>query len=289
MKKILFTLCTLFFIVSIIKAEDNSYTGDVKLACEMLLCLPSNTWTGGCKESQEKFHSIHGRNFKKTLKKRINFIKQCPQATSVDVDKIANDSSNRKKDISNNNALDEIISKCSFKIHPNTMKAMIKTESSFNPYAIAVVSGAKQPKQPNNFEDAVKIINALEALGANYSVGLAQINKSNFKKYKVTGVELLDSCKNLQVSQEILTNCYKKSNNNTQKALSCYYSGNFTGGFVKDSHNNSYIDRIYKKVNYILPSIGGNVSKKSKNVSEVKNKSVMQRKLNSKLNYDDGE
>ena len=82
--------------------------------------------------------------------------------------------------------LNTLISTCSPQVHPNTMHALISVESANNPLAIAVVKGAYLSKQPSSYQEAVQLVNQLTSLNANFSVGIAQINSTNFKKYAVT-------------------------------------------------------------------------------------------------------
>ena len=143
---------------------------------------------------------------------------------------------------------------CAPMVHHQTMSAIIQTESSGNPYAIAVVRGPSLKRQPRNKEEAIRLIKYLENIGANYSVGLAQINRANFSKYRVNGVSLLDTCNNLKVAQKVLQGCYAKSGH-IQKTLSCYYSGNFTRGFKKDYRGTSYVERVYKNAGIKIPAL----------------------------------
>ncbi|MEQ5736335.1 transglycosylase SLT domain-containing protein [Providencia alcalifaciens] len=218
----------------------------------------------------------------------------------------------------------ELILLCAPNVHVETMDALIKTESAYNPNAIALIKGSQKfnPKSKaelikmadffflkedrvildyyqgsekvsiplksvsdiekidfSNFDNvtvnlfwgngsylkdnksAEKIIDILEFRGANYSVGLGQVNKSNFERFGVTGKDMLNSCQNLKVSQSILAECYKRSpNNKTSEALSCYYSGGFNYGFKKEKDiGNSYIQRIVGNFNgknkIVVPSI----------------------------------
>nr|AAM68957.1 CagE protein [Aggregatibacter actinomycetemcomitans Y4]AAM68958.1 CagE protein [Aggregatibacter actinomycetemcomitans]AAM68959.1 CagE protein [Aggregatibacter actinomycetemcomitans HK1651]SCA78651.1 CagE [Aggregatibacter actinomycetemcomitans] len=129
----------------------------------------------------------------------------------------------------------EILLACSTIVHIETLHALIQTESSYNPYAIAVVNDIPLAQQPKTLQEAELVIDELEAKKINYSVGLGQVNKGNFAKYGVTGKQLLDSCTNIKVSEKILSACYAKSpNKSVAEALSCYYAGNFSYGFVRE-------------------------------------------------------
>lgn len=133
---------------------------------------------------------------------------------------------------------------CAPSIHPNTSHDVARIESSFNPYAIGVV-GQKRGIFPNNLNDALAQVNRLKAKGKNFSVGLMQINQSNFKRYGVTPKHLFDPCTNLSVFEKIITDCYQRGGS-LKRALSCYYSGNFTTGqkAENDFRQTSYVQRI---------------------------------------------
>ncbi|WP_258066324.1 lytic transglycosylase domain-containing protein [Pasteurella multocida] len=171
----------------------------------------------------------------------------------------------------------EILFACSSLVSVETLNALVQTESSYNPYAIAVVNGA-QVKQPKTREEAEKAIDFLESQGANYSVGLGQINKSNFNKYGTSGKELLDSCHNIKISEKILAQCYKDSpNKSVAEALSCYYAGNFSYGFVKEKigkNRTAYIERIINNFkldkNVVVPSLKEEIPQALSRVREVR-------------------
>lgn len=157
----------------------------------------------------------------------------------------------------------EVLLACATAVQPATMHALVTTESAYNPYAIAIVNGDPLKKQPQTREEAEQIIDDLEAKGINYSVGLGQVNKQNFAKFNTTGKDLLDYCENLNVSSQILQQCYKSSpNKSVAEALSCYYAGNFSYGFVKEKVGKgytAYVERIInnfkKESEIIVPSL----------------------------------
>ena len=138
---------------------------------------------------------------------------------------------------------------CAPSVHPDTTTDITKAESGFQPLAIAVVNG--KSIYPKNINDAKEHIKLLKSKGKDYSVGLMQINQANFKKYGVSGDEMLNPCKNLQVFEKIITDCYVRGET-LKRALSCYYSGNFDTGQrpEKAFSGTSYVQRI----GYAVPS-----------------------------------
>jgi type IV secretion system protein VirB1 len=119
------------------------------------------------------------------------------------------------------------------------MRAVVTVESSHNPFAIGVVGG-RLVRQPKSLDEAVATVKHLKTLGKNYSVGLAQLNQSNFHRFSISDVaSAFDRCTNLQSGAKVLVECYSRSGSNLGKALSCYYSGNFETGF-----KHGYVQRV---------------------------------------------
>ena len=133
---------------------------------------------------------------------------------------------------------------CAPLVHPGTAQALVATESTFNPHAIGVVAGSLQ-RQPRNIEEALATSQELRAKGRNFSVGLAQINIHNLDRFGMSAADGFDACKNLQAMQLILSECFERagsrdeSQSSLRRALSCYYSGNFTTGF-----RHGYVSRV---------------------------------------------
>ena len=130
-----------------------------------------------------------------------------------------------------------VAQQCAPSVHADTMMRIVRTESSFNPYAIGVVRG-KLDRQPRTLEEAIATAQELERQGFNYSVGMAQVNKKNFSKYGLTLKSAFEICPNLKAGGAILQECYLRAfkvRRDEQAALrdafSCYYSGNFITGY----------------------------------------------------------
>lgn len=131
----------------------------------------------------------------------------------------------------------QLAHQCAPAVHANTLAHVVQVESGYNPYAIGVV-GAHLERQPRNRDEALATAAWLATHHFNYSVGLAQVNQSNFTKYRLTVATAFEPCRNLQVAAAILTDCYLRAyqiRSDKQPALhdafSCYYSGTFTTGY----------------------------------------------------------
>lgn len=134
---------------------------------------------------------------------------------------------------------------CAPNVDPDTLAALVRTESGFNPYAIGVVGG-HLTRQPASLDEARATARELAARGFSYSVGLAQVNVRNFPKYGLDETTMFEPCRNLQAGGAILTECFARSSGTgratqaaLRAALSCYYSGNFTTGF-----SSGYVSRV---------------------------------------------
>ncbi len=142
----------------------------------------------------------------------------------------------------------ELAAKCAPTVHASTLQALARTESGFNPYAIGVVGGSVP--QPKTLEDAIETAKGLHKAGKNFSMGLAQINKKNLPKFGLTYETVFQPCQNLQTGARILEDCFNRASSvgsqiALQKALSCYYSGNFKTGFTQDFKGQPpYVKRI---------------------------------------------
>ncbi len=137
---------------------------------------------------------------------------------------------------------------------PPTMAAIAETESGFNPYAIGVVKG--YINQPKNKSEAILAVRKLKRIGKNFSVGLMQINKVNWRTYNMNEKNMFDVCTNLKAGADIFNKCYDRADRKYGKkyshdgklrlAMSCYYSGNFKTGFKRDFPKQPpYVTKVY--------------------------------------------
>jgi type IV secretion system protein VirB1 len=125
---------------------------------------------------------------------------------------------------------------CAPLVHASTAQALVTVESGFNPNAIGVVGGVLR-RQPKTQAEAMTTAKYLQATGWNFSVGLAQINVHNFERLGLTAATAFDPCLNLRAMQTVLGECFERAaakappQTALRRALSCYYSGDFSTGF----------------------------------------------------------
>lgn len=151
---------------------------------------------------------------------------------------------------------------CAPAVHHKTMAALVKTESTYNPFAIGVVGG-RLVRQPRNKGEAMATANSLMQKGWKFSAGIAQVYVMNFSKYGLNLSNVFDPCVNLRAGSAILVDCFKRAmvtqRNDQQAAVrsafSCYYSGNFTTGFKE-----GYVQTVVaNSANFTAANIKGSV------------------------------
>ncbi|HID66351.1 MAG TPA: hypothetical protein EYP32_05965 [Aquificaceae bacterium] len=143
-----------------------------------------------------------------------------------------------------------------YKVNPYILFAIAKVESNLNPYAIEVISNKKLPINcskrrkngkyyyscfPKSKDEALKILKLAQKEGANYSLGLGQINKIWIERYKLNAEKLFDACYNVYWSAYILNRCYKFFGN-SWKTIDCYNKG------LLASSESEYVLKIYKEL-----------------------------------------
>lgn len=159
-------------------------------------------------------------------------------------------------------AVMELARECAPQVHPMTIGYLVAGESNNNPFAININHGAQLVRQPRSRDEAQATIYWLDRRGANYDVGLGQVNSTNFRRLGVTGESLLDPCTNLRASQAVLSDCYAsaaKSVGQGQaallRAMSCYNTGSQRRGF-----DNGYVGRFVSIARaYSIPALSGAV------------------------------
>lgn len=155
-----------------------------------------------------------------------------------------------------------MVTTCSPNIHPAIVQAIVKTESSFNPFAIGVNSGKRLTRQPSNFGEAVQIAKHLLAQGASIDLGLGQINSANLNWLNLSVEQAFTPCSNLKALQTVYLSCYANASNTglgdrMQRAFSCYNTGNTTKGFhngyvAKATYNfNGIVDYLAKQTHQL--------------------------------------
>ena len=158
-----------------------------------------------------------------------------------------------------------LIASCAPQVHPLTMSALIRVESTGNPHAVSINRPKSQQRagrvlpsfeQPRDAAAALDLAQRLHAQGFTTSIGLAQVNTEHLPALRLSLAQLLDPCTNLQVAELVLIDCtaapvaYDEAASDAapttelsppslSAVLSCYNSGNTRTGIA-----NGYTTRV---------------------------------------------
>ena len=141
-------------------------------------------------------------------------------------------------------AIFALASQCAPTIAPETVLAIIQTESNGDPFALNV-NGGRQPARQSNAADAAATARRFVAAGYSVDLGLGQINSRNMRWLGLTWETVFDPCTNVAALGRVLTANYNaaKAGRDPQTALrvalSMYNTGSQTRGF-----RNGYVARV---------------------------------------------
>jgi type IV secretion system protein VirB1 len=141
-------------------------------------------------------------------------------------------------------ALLALASHCAPTVAPETVLAIIQTESSGEPFALNV-NGGRQPARQSNAVDAATTARRFVAAGYSVDLGLGQINSRNMRWLGLTWETVFDPCTNVAALARVLTTNYNsvKAGRDPQTALrvalSMYNTGSQTRGF-----RNGYVAKV---------------------------------------------
>lgn len=141
-------------------------------------------------------------------------------------------------------AIIALASQCAPNVAPQTVLAIVHTESRGRPFAINV-NGAAQPSPPTSPASAIATAQRYIAAGYSVDLGLGQINSRNMRWLGLTWDTVFDPCTNIAALGAVLTSNYKsaKSGRDPQTALrvalSMYNTGSQTRGF-----RNGYVAKV---------------------------------------------
>lgn len=141
--------------------------------------------------------------------------------------------------------LSALVQQCAPNVGPTTIMAIIRTESSGNPWAIND-NTARLVRQPATKEEAVATAKDLIGQGHSVDMGLGQVNSKNLAALGLSVEQVFEPCTNVAASAAILTAGYQravKQHGEGQPALlaalSAYNTGSLTLGF-----GNGYVQKV---------------------------------------------
>lgn len=133
---------------------------------------------------------------------------------------------------------------CGPGVDPITTTALVKAESSFQPFAVRN-NTSHQSFYPASQEAAEALVDSFAAKGDRLAIGLMQVTSPWTTRYGIAPRDLLNSCVNIRIGTAILAGNYvscarsgKTPQANLECALSAYWSGNGQIG-------GAYVNAIY--------------------------------------------
>lgn len=100
---------------------------------------------------------------------------------------------------------------CAPQVAPQTMVAIVRVESAFEPLAIGVNGARSRAERPATIAAAAARAEALIARGHSIDLGLAQINSRNLAWLGLTPRDAFDPCRNLAAGARVLEAGYRRA------------------------------------------------------------------------------
>lgn len=146
---------------------------------------------------------------------------------------------------------------CAPAVHPETITAIVRTESGGNPLLLHVNGGAQPSPAPQTKEEVLSLAGRLISEGKSVDLGLMQINSNNLEWLGLSIEDTLDPCKNLAAGARILQENYQRAMKKFDReqpalhaALSAYNTGSQTAGL-----KNGYVQKVMDNSNYQVPAL----------------------------------
>lgn len=153
--------------------------------------------------------------------------------------------------------LKTLAARCAPTVAPETLLAVARTESANNPFAIGVNKGARLSRQPASKAEAVRVARSLLQSGANFDLGLGQINSKNLAWLGLSVEDAFDPCRNMAASAKVLELGYRAGARRTSSpqealriALSMYNTGDASRGF-----RNGYVAKVVRSAGHVVPAL----------------------------------
>lgn len=154
-------------------------------------------------------------------------------------------------------AMAAMLDQCAPQVSPVLMRALIRAESAWQPFAIGMDKFQGTVRQPTSMSEAVATAKALVAAGRKFSVGLAQIHVSNVRLYGMTWEQAFDPCQNLAVGQRILWNFYHRASASGYSGAASIWAAlrGYNSGGVHRAISDEYASRIFAYMSSAPPQV----------------------------------
>jgi type IV secretion system protein VirB1 len=146
-----------------------------------------------------------------------------------------------------------LASQCAPNVAPQTVAAIVRTESHGRPFALNV-NGGSQPPAQNNAASAAATAQRSIAAGYSVDLGLGQINSRNMRWLGLTWDTVFDPCANVAALGRVITQNYNAAipgrdpQSALRVALSIYNTGSSSRGF-----RNGYVAKVVGNAGFADP------------------------------------
>ncbi len=167
-----------------------------------------------------------------------------------------------------------LAAECAPWVAGQTMAAIVRTESRFNPLAININAKFRLKRQPTTKAEAIQTAKWLLANNYNIDIGLGQVNSANMRQTNLSIEDAFDPCKNIAAAARILQSNYAAASKRTttdqhalRAALSAYNTGSYSRGIA-----NGYVQKV-------INNAGVNEQASTKRMVAVQDKESKKEKL----------
>ena len=152
----------------------------------------------------------------------------------------------------------QLAARCAPSIAIETLAAVMRTESGFQPFALGVNGPGGGTILPETREAAVALATDLIfRQGRSVDLGLMQVNSGNLRALGLTVAEVLDPCTNLAAGARILREGYAMASRgeaDPQQALRVAFS-RYNTGHPERGFANGYVRRVQGAAEVVVPAI----------------------------------
>ncbi len=146
-----------------------------------------------------------------------------------------------------------LASQCAPNVAPQTVAAIVRTESHGRPFALNV-NGGRQPVEQTDAASAAATAQRYIVAGYSVDLGLGQINSRNMRWLGLTWDTVFDPCTNVAALGRVITQNYNAAipgrdpQSALRVALSLYNTGSSSRGF-----RNGYVARVVGNAGFADP------------------------------------
>jgi len=135
---------------------------------------------------------------------------------------------------------------CAPAVAPDTLRAIIRTESGFDPLALHINGNVRLKTPPRTVSEAISWSGWLIGRGYSIDLGLMQVNSRNLARLRMTLAQAFDPCWNIRAGATLLAQEYRRAarvhgpgTGALLYAISAYNTGNWQAGL-----RNGYVARV---------------------------------------------